>query len=74
MKNSCIALFNTTHMAVLFEKTCRSNGFSVRIIPVPRHLSASCGLACRFDRPDIEAIRSLAAEHNIEVAEYHENG
>ncbi|HOP52446.1 MAG TPA: DUF3343 domain-containing protein, partial [Synergistales bacterium] len=44
----CIATFDTTHMAILFEKTCRNAGFSCKIVPVPRSISASCGLACRF--------------------------
>ena len=31
----CIATFDVTTMALMFEKKCRAAGFSVRIIPVP---------------------------------------
>ena len=68
----CLATFETTHMALLFEKTCRKEGLAVRIVPVPRKLSSSCGLACEFpceDRPRAEA---LAAERKIELASVHD--
>ncbi|MDD4160381.1 MAG: DUF3343 domain-containing protein, partial [Synergistaceae bacterium] len=32
----CIATFDTTHMALFFEKSCRSAGMNVKIVPVPR--------------------------------------
>ena len=67
----CIATFETTHMAILFEKTCKKAGLSVRIVPVPREISASCGLACRFDPDDEQRVRELASENSIEVLEYH---
>ncbi len=70
--NNCVATFDTTHMAILFEKTCRSAGLEVKIIPVPRHLSASCGLACRFECEQSEKVRSIASGNSIEVMEYHE--
>lgn len=31
----CIATFDTTHMALFFEKSCRSVGLKVKIVPVP---------------------------------------
>ena len=44
----CLATFDTTHMALFFEKACRASGLDVKIIPVPRQISASCGLACSY--------------------------
>ena len=67
----CIATFDTTHMAILFEKICKKNGLSVKIVPVPRNISASCGLACRFRIEDDPRVRELASENSIEVLEYH---
>ncbi len=66
----CIATFETTHMAILFEKTCRKAGFRCRIVPVPRDISASCGLACRFSAEQEAMIRELASQNAIEVLEY----
>ena len=67
----CIATFDTTHMALFFEKSCRSVGLKVKIVPVPREISSSCGLACSYPCEDEEKIRSIAAEKAIEVSDYH---
>ena len=67
----CIATFDTTHMALFFEKSCRSIGLKVKIVPVPREISSSCGLACSYPCEDEEKIRSIAAEKDIEVSDYH---
>lgn len=67
----CLATFDTTHMALYFEKACRSSGLNVRIIPVPRQISASCGLACSYPCEDADKVKNIAQEKAIEVAEYH---
>lgn len=67
----CIATFDTTHMALRFEKICRNAGYNVRIIPVPRDLSASCGFACNFPCSELELLRELAAEARVEIAAIH---
>jgi len=68
---ACIATFFVTHMALRFERECRKEGYDVRIIPVPRSLSASCGLACRYPCEAEERIKELCAAHNIEVEGFH---
>ena len=35
IKMECLATFDTTHMALFFEKACRAEGLSVKIVPVP---------------------------------------
>lgn len=67
----CIATFDTTHMALFFEKSCRSMGLKVKIVPVPRVISSSCGLACSYPCEDEEKIISIVAEKAIEVSAYH---
>lgn len=67
----CLATFETTHMALLFEKSCRARGLSVRVVPVPRQLSASCGLACSYPCDSEDEVRSIAREKHIDVEEYH---
>lgn len=68
----CLATFDTTHMALYFEKSCRASGLKVRIVPVPRKISASCGLACSYECGDLARVKAVAEEKNIEVAMYHE--
>lgn len=67
----CLATFDTTHMALFFEKSCRASGLNVKIIPVPRQLSASCGLACSYPCGDEERVKAIVSDREIEVAEYH---
>lgn len=40
-----ITTFHTTAEAMACEKLCKENEIEGRIIPVPRQLSAGCGLA-----------------------------
>ena len=70
--SGCLATFKTTSMALLFERACREAGFAARIAPVPRRLSASCGLACEFPCGSRDAVEALAGERKIDVAGYHE--
>jgi hypothetical protein len=58
-------------MAVLFERVCRKEGIAAKIVPVPRSLSASCGLACEFPCERDEAVRALCAVKGIDVTEFH---
>jgi hypothetical protein len=67
----CLATFETTHMALLFEKTCRAAGISARIIPVPRELSASCGLACTYPCEKEELVNRICQEKHLETAGFH---
>ncbi len=68
----CLATFDTTHMALYFEKACRAAGLPVKVIPVPRQISASCGLACGYPCEDLAKVKAIAEEKGIDVAEYHE--
>jgi hypothetical protein len=67
----CIATFAITSMAIMFERACRKEGLDVKVVPVPRHLSASCGLACSYDCSDEDQIKAICENKNIEVVEYH---
>ena len=67
----CIATFETAHMALRFEKTCRAAGIEARIVPVPRALSTSCGLACSYPCEQEEAVRDIACREAVDVESYH---
>ena len=48
-KNYRIITFHTTSAAMAMEKYCGENHINGRLIPVPRQLSADCGLAWRME-------------------------
>lgn len=48
----CIATFHSHYGAMAFKKAIEQRGFSVTLMPVPRHLSSSCGTCARFEVPE----------------------
>jgi hypothetical protein len=50
-KNYKVITFHTTSAAMAMERCCEANGIGGRLIPVPREISAGCGLAWRM-RPE----------------------
>lgn len=54
-----VILFHTTSSAMRAEKLLVAEGCSVKLIPVPRHLSSDCGVALRFDWHQQEKVKSL---------------
>lgn len=49
-----VVTFHTTTAAMEAEAFCQANALPGRIIPVPREITAGCGLAWRT-LPDVEA-------------------
>ena len=43
-----ILTFHTTTEAMAMEKRCEENGIPGRLIPIPREITAGCGLAWRM--------------------------
>ncbi len=57
--------FRTTLEAMEWEKQCQSAGVPGRLIPLPREISAGCGLAWRMLPEDFEAW-----QHKLDAARY----
>ncbi len=66
----CLVTFGVTTMALLFEKACRKENIPAKIVPVPRSISASCGLACEYPCGDEAAVRSLCERKKIAVSAF----
>ena len=60
-----IVAFHTTHDAMAFEDHCRARGAGGRLIPLPREISAGCGLAWSAPPDDEEGVRLLLSEAGI---------
>ena len=54
-----IVAFYSTHDAMAFEDYCHENGVPGRLIPLPREISAGCGLAWSAPPDDEEGLRVL---------------
>ena len=62
-----IVAFYTTHDAMAFEDFCAARGAPGRLIPLPREISAGCGLAWSAPPGDIAAVRALLEAAGIEA-------
>ena len=59
-----IFLFESIHLVIKAEKLLRKNNIVCEVIPVPRDISAECGMAIRMnDVQKKEAIKTLRHEH-----------
>ena len=63
----CVVTFRTTAGAMAMEGACREAGLPGRLIPVPRQISAGCGMAWCAPGPARPGLEQLIREREIEV-------
>ena len=59
--------FPTTTQAMKMEKAARACGAPGRLIPVPREISAGCGMAWSAEAEAKEALKRLISDAGIEA-------
>lgn len=67
----CVMTFHSTHHALLYEKALKERNIEVRLMPVPRQVSSSCGTAAEFPCEMKKEILQLCEELDIEIDETH---
>ncbi len=67
-----VITFHTTADAMAMEKACRESGVPGRLIPVPREISAGCGLAWCAPPDQRESLLEIMSQHGIEKEDLHE--
>ena len=67
-----VVTFHTPADAMAMEKACKESGTPGRVIPVPRAISAGCGLAWCADLSAREEITAMMQEAGIEPEDLHE--
>ena len=60
-----IVAFYTTYDAMAFEDYCASRGAEGRLIPLPREISAGCGLAWSAPPGDEDGLRTLLRDAGV---------
>lgn len=61
-----IITFHTTAEAMGAEQYCREHELAGRLIPVPRQISASCGLAWAVPKEEAEGLKEKLEQGHIE--------
>ena len=64
-KTYIVLSFRTTLEAMKWEKQCLASGVPGRLIPLPREISAGCGLAWRMLPEEFEQW-----QHKLDTAKY----
>ena len=67
-----VVTFHTTADAMAMEKACKEHGVPGRIIPVPRVISAGCGLAWCAELDEREQIADIMKQVGIQEEDMHE--
>ena len=58
--------FHTTHDAMAFEEACLKSGAEGRLIPLPKEISAGCGLAWSAPLGAEDDLKRVLSEAGIE--------
>lgn len=67
-----IVTFHTTTAAMAMEKYCMAEGVPGRLIPVPRAITASCGMSWSAPPEARAQVEVMAAEIGIAVDRFYE--
>ena len=62
-----IITFHTTSAAMAMEAMCAEKGLPGRLIPVPREITAGCGMAFRAETEQEQSLLDAAKEAGIQV-------
>jgi hypothetical protein len=60
----------STQFIIKTEKILKENGIECRIIPLPKEIDASCGLAIRTELQNADRIQKIFNENKIELKRY----
>lgn len=63
----CIVTFRTTTGAMAMERACRAAGVPGRLIPVPRTITAGCGMCWAAPAEARETVEELVMEQHLDV-------
>ena len=66
-KEAFIVTFRTTTGAMAMEQRCRASGLPGRLIPVPRAITAGCGLCWAAPPESREALEVLVMAKGVQI-------
>lgn len=72
MDKYCVMTFKSVSYSIKFEKRMKDNGMDVKLIPVPRSISSSCGMCGKFDCSQRDEIERICSENKVQYEEIYE--
>ena len=70
-KPTLIITFATTTQAMAMEKFCMANGLPGRLIPVPREITAGCGLSWKAQPEEKEMLLEALEKEGLTWQQCH---
>ena len=67
-----VAIFHSIHRVLRAEQQLKHAGVEFLLIPVPRKLTADCGLALRVAPPQLAALLAVLAAADLRPAELYQ--
>ncbi len=64
-----VAVFKSVHRVMKAEKILKASLQGIKVIPMPRQLSADCGMAIKFPAQLQQEVSRLLDEQNVSVIE-----
>ena len=68
-EGDCLAIFHSVHRVMKAEKILTGQRLDILLIPVPRQLSADCGMAIRYPYELHSEVQRTLAESALPAAE-----
>ena len=66
-EEKCIVTFRTTTGAMAMERACKEKGVPGRLIPVPRTITADCGMCWAAPKEARTVVEELVMEQHLDV-------
>ena len=66
-KLSLVISFNKTVDAMAVEEYCLKNDVSGRLIPLPKEISAGCGLAWKCEVSQVDEMKNVFSKLKIDI-------
>ena len=60
----------STQLVIKAEKILKEVGIECRIIPLPKEIDASCGLAIRTELQNLEKVQKIFEENEMDLKRY----
>lgn len=67
----CVVTFHITQHALIFESFMKEKGLEVKLMPVPRQVSSSCGTAARVSCDVKDKILEWCEDEGLVLDSFH---
>lgn len=71
LEKNCYLIFSTVHSALKMEKILQKKSLKFKLVPIPREISSSCGMAILFSCSDKRIMEEILVQENIDKVDFH---